>query len=76
MDKRQEYFNLKVRQFCAMYMEEKEDQDPPHAWVMDDYAEMVCKLIGISDEEDEKISAEAIDLAYSICRDLGIVRKG
>ena len=56
----------------------KEDVDwgypveSPFLYPIDDLEKMVIKLAGISDEEDEAISDEAIDFAHELCHILDI----
>ena len=75
MDVRKELFKAKVKTHILMRQDDIEAGcivESPYVYPIDDLEHIVCELAGISDEEDDKISDEAVDFAWEICHILGI----
>lgn len=78
MDVRKELFKAKVKTFILIRKDNIENNysvESPYVYPIDDLEKIVRKLADISDEEDDRISDEAIDYAWEICHMLGIEEK-
>jgi hypothetical protein len=75
MDVRKELFKALVKTHILIRRDDEGFVESPYVYPIDDLEHIVCELAGISDEEDDRISNEAVDFAWEICHILGIERK-
>lgn len=78
MDVRKELFKAKVKTFILIKKDDVESGysvEDPYVYPIDDLEKIIRQLAGISDEEDDRISDEAIEYAWEICHMLGIEEK-
>ena len=74
MNVKKELFKAKVKTFILM-KKDNADVESPYLYPISDLENIVIQLAGISEEEDETLSNEAIDWADEICHILDIEEK-
>ena len=78
MNVKKELFKAKVKTFILMRKDNADwgyDVESPYLYPISDLENIVIQLAGISEEEDETLSNEAIDWADEICHILDIEEK-
>ena len=78
MNAKKELFKAKVKTFILMRKDNADwgyGVESPYLYPLDDLEKIIINLMGISEEEDEALSNEAIDWANEICHMLDIEEK-